>query len=60
MYNAAHFAAKVCDNALGCHKDEHTPCLQSKIQDYFNGDGDGDANVPIQIVQNRLRTVHVV
>ncbi|KAL8520123.1 hypothetical protein ACS0TY_010883 [Phlomoides rotata] len=52
VYNAAHFAAKVCDNAFGCHKDQHTPCLQSKIQEYFHGYGDGDADVPIQIVQN--------
>ncbi|KAL3835665.1 hypothetical protein ACJIZ3_010401 [Penstemon smallii] len=50
MYNAASFAAKVCEKAHGCHKDEHTPCLQKKILEYFNGDADADER--IQMDQN--------
>ncbi|KAK4402677.1 ATP-dependent DNA helicase Q-like 5 [Sesamum angolense] len=50
VFNAASFAAKVCDNALGCCKDQHTPCLQKKILEYFNRDDDVD--VAIQTDQN--------
>ncbi|PIN26121.1 ATP-dependent DNA helicase [Handroanthus impetiginosus] len=50
VYNAAANAAKACDKAHGCHNDQHTPCLQRKILEYFNGDNDAD--VPIQTVQN--------
>ncbi|KAH6797784.1 DEAD/DEAH box RNA helicase family protein [Perilla frutescens var. hirtella] len=50
VFNASVFAAKVCDKALGCHNDHHTPCLQRKIQEYF--DGDGDAEMPVQINRN--------
>ncbi|KAL6562719.1 hypothetical protein OROGR_003726 [Orobanche gracilis] len=48
--NAVTFAAKVCDNAFGCHKDQHTHCLQRTILEYFNRDGDCD--VPIQMDRN--------
>ncbi|KAI3467672.1 hypothetical protein Pfo_024335 [Paulownia fortunei] len=50
VFNAATFTSKVCDSAHGCHKDQHTPCLQKKILEYFNGDGDAD--VPIQMDRN--------
>ncbi|XP_042048667.1 ATP-dependent DNA helicase Q-like 5 isoform X1 [Salvia splendens] len=50
VYNASVFAAKVCDKALGCNNDEHTPCLQRKIQEYFSGDCDADTH--IQMDQN--------
>ncbi|KAK6160357.1 hypothetical protein DH2020_003738 [Rehmannia glutinosa] len=50
VFNAATFAAKVCDNAFGCLKDHHTPCLQRTILEYFNSDGDAD--VPIKMDQN--------
>ncbi|KAL0421529.1 UNVERIFIED_CONTAM: ATP-dependent DNA helicase Q-like 5 [Sesamum latifolium] len=50
VFNAATFAAKVCDNAHGCRKDQHTPCLQKKILEYFNRDDDVD--VAIQTDQN--------
>lgn len=53
VYNASVYATKACDKALGCNNGEHTPCLQRKIQDYF--DGDGDADVHFQKDQNRLR-----
>ena len=54
VYNASVFAAKACDKALGCNNDEHTPCLQRKIQEYFSGDCDADTH--IQMDQNRLST----
>ncbi|XP_047957839.1 ATP-dependent DNA helicase Q-like 5 isoform X3 [Salvia hispanica] len=50
VYNASVFAAKACDKALGCNNDEHTPCLQRKIQEYFSGDCDADTH--IQMDQN--------
>ncbi|GFP95560.1 ATP-dependent DNA helicase q-like 5 [Phtheirospermum japonicum] len=56
VFNAVTFAAKACDNALGCHKNQHTPCLQRTILEYFNGNGNGDADadadVPIQMDRN--------
>ncbi|KAL6547510.1 hypothetical protein OROMI_023231 [Orobanche minor] len=48
--NAVTFAAKVCDNAFGCQKDQHTHCLQRTILEYFIRDGDAD--VPIQMDRN--------
>ncbi|KAL1550432.1 ATP-dependent DNA helicase Q5 [Salvia divinorum] len=50
VYSASVFAAKACDKALGCNNDEHTPCLQRKIQEYFSGDCDADTH--IQMDQN--------
>ncbi|KAL2543343.1 ATP-dependent DNA helicase Q-like 5 [Abeliophyllum distichum] len=50
MFNAAVFAAKACDNVHGCQDNQHTSCLQSKIQEYFNRDDDAD--VPNQMGQN--------
>lgn len=57
VFNASVYAAKACDKAFGCNDDEHTPCLQRKIQEYFDGDGDGDgdADFHFQKDQNRLR-----
>ncbi|KAL0385395.1 UNVERIFIED_CONTAM: ATP-dependent DNA helicase Q-like 5 [Sesamum radiatum] len=52
VFNAATFAAKVCDNAHGCRMDQHTPCLQKKILEYFNRDDDVD--VAIKTDQNRF------
>ncbi|GER25371.1 ATP-dependent DNA helicase family protein [Striga asiatica] len=50
MFHAANFAARVCDNAFGCHKHQHTPCMRRNIHEYFQGDS--DVNVPIQMDQN--------
>ncbi|XP_057496147.1 ATP-dependent DNA helicase Q-like 5 [Actinidia eriantha] len=41
MFNAAAFAVQVCKKVNGCSHSQHTPCLQKKILDYFNGDDDG-------------------
>ncbi|KAL2543345.1 ATP-dependent DNA helicase Q-like 5 [Abeliophyllum distichum] len=53
MFNAAVFAAKVCDKVHGCQDNQHTSCLQRKIQEYFNRDDDAD--VPNQMGQNRMK-----
>lgn len=53
MFNAAVFAAKECDKVQSCQENQHTSCLQRKIQQYFNGDDDVD--VPNQMGQNRLK-----
>lgn len=37
MFNAAYFAVNLCDKLNGCSGDDHTPCLQRKILDYFAG-----------------------
>ncbi|XP_022885565.1 ATP-dependent DNA helicase Q-like 5 [Olea europaea var. sylvestris] len=50
MFNAAVFAAKECDKVQSCQENQHTSCLQRKIQQYFNGDDDVD--VPNQMGQN--------
>ncbi|KAM7484102.1 hypothetical protein LguiA_000111 [Lonicera macranthoides] len=38
MFNAAVFAVKECDKMNGCLDCQHTPCLQTKILEYFNAD----------------------
>ncbi|OVA15382.1 Helicase [Macleaya cordata] len=40
MYNAATFAAKVCEKVDGCSGTQHTKCLQSRIMDYFSREDD--------------------
>ncbi|KAL3649864.1 hypothetical protein CASFOL_006267 [Castilleja foliolosa] len=47
VFNAITFATKACDSALGCHKNQHTNCLQKTILEYFNANGDADADVPM-------------
>ncbi|KAK9707092.1 hypothetical protein RND81_07G172100 [Saponaria officinalis] len=42
MFNAAAFATKQCKRTDGCDGAQHTPCLQRKIQDYFNEDHRSD------------------
>ncbi|KAK9276614.1 hypothetical protein L1049_006149 [Liquidambar formosana] len=42
MFNAAVFAVEECGKMHGCHGAQHTPCLQSKILDYFSVDDNSD------------------
>ncbi|KAK4551881.1 hypothetical protein RGQ29_032243 [Quercus rubra] len=42
MFNAAVFAANVCEKKHGCFGSQHTPCLQKKILGYFNEDDNSD------------------
>ncbi|XP_059445043.1 ATP-dependent DNA helicase Q-like 5 isoform X2 [Corylus avellana] len=42
MFNAAAFAANVCEKMHGCYGCQHTPCLQRNILDYFNGEDNSD------------------
>ncbi|KAK7359409.1 hypothetical protein VNO77_01368 [Canavalia gladiata] len=37
MFNAAYFAANLCDKMHDCSSANHTACLQKKILDYFAG-----------------------
>ncbi|KAA8529737.1 hypothetical protein F0562_034163 [Nyssa sinensis] len=50
MFNAADFAVKVCEKIHGCYDALHTPCLQRKILEYF--DGDGGSDVPSKMGQS--------
>ncbi|KAI9169271.1 hypothetical protein LWI28_009855 [Acer negundo] len=51
VVNAAVFAMDTCDKMHGCCGAQHTPCLQKKISDYFNGDY--NCHVPNKIGLNR-------
>ncbi|KAK1569093.1 hypothetical protein Q3G72_032421 [Acer saccharum] len=51
VVNAAVFAMETCDKMHGCCGAQHTPCLQKKISDYFNGDY--NCHVPNKIGLNR-------
>ncbi|CAL5338190.1 unnamed protein product [Camellia sinensis] len=42
MFNAAAFAVQLCKKINGCNDSQHTPCLQKKILEYFNGYDDSD------------------
>ena len=53
MFNAAAFAVQVCKKMNGCSHSQHTPCLQKKILDYFNGDD--DSTIPKKMDQSRLQ-----
>lgn len=52
MFNAAAFAVQGCKRINGCIDSQHTPCLNKKILEYFNGDGNTD--VPKKLDQSRL------
>ncbi|PSS26939.1 ATP-dependent DNA helicase Q-like [Actinidia chinensis var. chinensis] len=52
MFNAAAFAVQVCKKMNGCSHSQHTPCLQKKILDYFNGDD--DSTIPKKMDQSSL------
>ncbi|GMP57704.1 hypothetical protein CsSME_00021671 [Camellia sinensis var. sinensis] len=52
MFNAAAFAVQLCKKINGCNDSQHTPCLQKKILEYFNGYDDSD--VPNKMDQSRL------
>ncbi|GAV85456.1 DEAD domain-containing protein/Helicase_C domain-containing protein, partial [Cephalotus follicularis] len=43
MFDALVFAVNKCEKMHGCCDTLHTPCLQRKISDYFEGDGKFDA-----------------
>ncbi|KAM7268981.1 hypothetical protein ACFE04_024478 [Oxalis oulophora] len=49
MFNAAVFAVDICEKVNGCSEMQHTPCLQSKISDYFKGEY--NFNVPSKMSQ---------
>ncbi|GFY91533.1 DEAD/DEAH box RNA helicase family protein [Actinidia rufa] len=50
MFNAAAFAVQMCKKMNGCSHSQHTPCLQKKILDYFNGDD--DSTIPKKMDQS--------
>ncbi|GLU06171.1 hypothetical protein SLE2022_232250 [Rubroshorea leprosula] len=50
MYSAAVFAADACKKMDGCFGARHASCLQKKILDYFQGDG--NSNVCDKMGQN--------
>ncbi|CAL5395990.1 unnamed protein product [Camellia sinensis] len=52
MFNAAAFAVQLCKKINGCNDSQHTPCLQKKILEYFNGYDDID--VPNKMDQSRV------